>query len=81
MEAFQERVIAEKTELDARIMKLEVFLGGDIYQKLTGYAQGLLKYQRSIMLTYSIILAVRIADYKRNAPNEGGDSSCPKQIR
>jgi hypothetical protein len=39
MQAHQQRVVTEKTELDEKRQKLTGFIGGDIYRKLDAVEQ------------------------------------------
>lgn len=61
MEAHQQRVVDEKTELDDKIMKLRVFIGSNpIFFNLPVEDQGLLEEQLYFMERYSKILGFRI---------------------
>lgn len=64
---WQQRVIDEKAELDAKIKKLSSFIhtgrapsGSNDYDKLHAYDQQLLLDQRSHMQHYAVILGERI---------------------
>ena len=61
MRAHQERVFAEKKELDTKIGRLEDFCAGSVIKNLTDREQDLLKQQLVAMRIYSDILAKRIA--------------------
>ncbi len=63
MEAFQQRVLDEKKELDARIIKLEVFIAGQVFHTLPGGEQRRLRQQQAAMGRYSEILRSRIANF------------------
>lgn len=61
MEAWQDRVIAEKRELDEKIVKLAEFISGNAsFDVLPTEERGLLRAQRDTMLDYSDILKQRI---------------------
>jgi hypothetical protein len=61
MQPHQQRVVDEKTELDAKRQKLESFLGGSVYQSLGDEERILLVEQSEVMKCYSDILGRRIA--------------------
>jgi hypothetical protein len=68
MQAYQERVLAEKTELDENIQKLDVFIGSSIFRALYDKAEpGRLMEQRFFMAKYSHILGERIAAWLQNS--------------
>lgn len=60
MEDYQQRVLDEKTELDAKIQKLEVFLSTPIFDNMPRTARELLIIQYAYMGNYSTILSQRI---------------------
>lgn len=60
MEAYQERVIAEKRELDERRGKLVAFLATDVFERLPAEERHLLQCQEAAMHHYSWILSCRI---------------------
>ena len=60
MEAWQERVIAERQDLDVKIVKLSTFIGSPSFVALPGMDQRLLREQRGAMSEYSDILQQRI---------------------
>ena len=60
MEAHQERVVAEKKELDEKLQKLKDFIGKPMFQTLDSAEQGRLRRQAVMMYGYSDILAERI---------------------
>ena len=64
MQAFQERVVAEKTELDEKIVKLDSFRAGKTFRTLPEDEQDRLNRQLSFMQQYSGVLADRIAAFK-----------------
>jgi hypothetical protein len=59
----QDRVRAEKSELDERIAKLDVFFTGTVYAGLDTAEQGRLNAQRHAMSAYSAMLEERIAAF------------------
>ncbi|MEQ1977590.1 hypothetical protein [Xenorhabdus sp. SGI240] len=61
----QQRVIDELAELNERIEKLSVFIGGDTYNTLEETDRYLLRVQRSAMYNYAEILHMRV---KRFSP-------------
>lgn len=63
MEAHQERVIAEKKELDERSEKLEQFTLTDTFEGLDGAERERLSRQLEVMGEYSEILGERIANF------------------
>lgn len=63
MEPHQQRVVDEKTALDARLAALRTFLGGDIFNNLPNPEQSRLTRQAGVMQEYSDILAERIAAF------------------
>ena len=63
MEAFQQRVIDEKTELDEKREKLGQFIGGDIFNGLPQEEQERLDRQAALMRDYSAVLGERIAAF------------------
>ena len=63
MEDYQKRVVTEKKELDGRINKLNAFLGGNIFNKLSTEERKLLNLQCKVMGEYSTILNDRIVTF------------------
>jgi len=63
MQPHQERVVAEKTELDSKIEKLDTFRHGDIYHTLTVAERDRLTRQYAHMKDYSNVLGERIAAF------------------
>jgi len=63
MKPHQERVVAEKNELDAKREKLTTFLGGDVCRTLDKMEQSRLNRQLEAMTLYSNILGERIAAF------------------
>ncbi len=64
MEAWQDRVIAEKRELDEKIAKLAEFMEGEPFDRLPLQNQGWLHSQHIAMQAYSVALKMRIAHFK-----------------
>ncbi len=64
MQAFQQRVVDEKTELDDKLKKLSEFGKSSFFQTLPPEEQGRLNRQHSIMEEYSRILGERIAEFQ-----------------
>lgn len=66
MEPHQERVIAEKRDLDEKLVKLTVFITEDrVFRGLPEADKGLLREQQLIMEHFSQVLAARIARFDR----------------
>lgn len=65
MQAHQQRVVAEKKELDERLTKLNAFVGGDAFCNLSMDEEWLLREQRAEMEAYSRILERRIAMFPK----------------
>ena len=60
MEAYQERVVAEKKELDEKISKLEAFIQSYRFVDISEDDQDLLPRQLKAMREYASILGERI---------------------
>lgn len=60
MSPWQERVISEKAELDARIMTLHLFIASPVFDTIDGRQQDLMHQQRELMARYSEVLAKRL---------------------
>jgi hypothetical protein len=68
MEPYQQRVIDEKTELDAKLEKLSAFIGdANRFNGLHGDERVRLTRQESVMTEYSRILGERIAFFEGGA--------------
>lgn len=67
MRDYQDRVIAEKRELDAKHAKLAVFIGEDIYPTLDETERDLLIEQLDLMKQYSAVLGERIARFDQGS--------------
>ena len=65
MQPHQERVVAEKTELDDKLTKLKSFEAGPIYRSLPEDEQKRLSSQADVMQQYSDILGQRIAAFPK----------------
>lgn len=65
LESYQERVVAEKAELDERLGKLRAFIASDAFPALPEYQDmALLRQQAAAMQRYSDILARRIGRFE-----------------
>lgn len=64
MQDFQQRVVDEKTELDEKISKLVIFMGGSIWPSLDEDERSRLIIQLDYMTGYQGILGTRIAAFK-----------------
>lgn len=58
---YQERVVAERRQLNEKIARLEAFIDGTVYPKLSETEQDLLKQQLAVMRQYRYVLALRMA--------------------
>ena len=63
MEAFQQRVVDEKKELDGRIERLRLFVNEEIFNTLPLNERRLMGSQHELMRDYSVILGKRIAKF------------------
>ena len=64
MEAHQQRVVDEKTELDKKAKALSDFIGGSAtFEAIDSDEQDRMKEQNDIMWQYSEILGARIAAF------------------
>lgn len=63
MEPYQQRVVDEKNELDARYEKPLDFLCTDVFKGLPQQEKDRLVRQADIMLKYSLVLGERIAAF------------------
>ena len=65
MQPHQQRVVDEKTELDAKANALSQFIGNSpIFETLDAAEQERLKEQNDVMWKYSEILGARIAAFQ-----------------
>lgn len=67
MEPYQQRVVDEKAELDAKIAKLDAFTLGDVFAALPVCDRVLMLRQMAAMLAYVSILEVRIERFAATA--------------
>nr|DAS48527.1 MAG TPA: hypothetical protein [Caudoviricetes sp.] len=65
MEAFVERMITEKDELQDKVTKLENFVNGEKFKELKGLEQVYLKEQLKFMRGYLSVLRQRINFYNK----------------
>ena len=65
MEAFVERMITEKDELQDRVTKLENFVNGEKFKELKGLEQVYLKEQLKFMRGYLSVVRQRINFYNK----------------
>ncbi|WP_339124777.1 hypothetical protein LDJ94_01305 [Fusobacterium nucleatum] len=65
MEAFIERMIIEKDELQDKVTKLENFINGEKFKELKGLEQVYLKEQLKFMKGYLSVLRQRINFYNK----------------
>ena len=65
MEAFIERMIVEKNELQDKVTKLENFINGEKFKELKGIEQVYLKEQLKFMKGYLSVLRQRINFYNK----------------
>lgn len=61
---YQERVFAEKRELDEKLSKLSPFIGSDGFNNLDMEERSLLYQQEQLMRRYSHVLSLRITLFK-----------------
>lgn len=64
MAPYQERVVAEKEELDAKLLKLAQFKNTETFANLSQIEQERLILQSQVMKLYSDILCTRINAFK-----------------
>jgi predicted nucleic acid-binding Zn-ribbon protein len=60
MQAYQQRVVEERQQLEERRQKLAAFLDTEVFQKLTVEERTLLREQFAAMSNLSLILEKRI---------------------
>jgi hypothetical protein len=63
MQPHQERVVAEKAELDFRLSSLTAFIHAAFFQSLPYDERARLTTQQQIMVQYSAVLGARIAAF------------------
>lgn len=64
LQDWQQRIVEEKHELDAKLVKLDMFLDGSKPSHIEQLDWDLLKQQRTAMGQYSFILDLRIGKFK-----------------
>lgn len=64
--AWQQRVLEEKADLDARLGRLNQFIGSGTYRALTPREQFLLHDQAKAMRAYQAALRARIKSWEEN---------------
>lgn len=64
MEDYRQRVIAEKADLDGKIERLHLFLGGRTFAGLDPAEQERLMRQAGLMVEYSTVLGERIGAWQ-----------------
>lgn len=67
MEAYQHRVVEEKTQLDDRISRLDPFVRSETFKGLPLVEQERLILQLRLMKEYSDVLSARIAAFSFSA--------------
>ncbi len=78
LQPHQQRVIAEKAELDDRLGKLREFICSNaIFKQLPGPERGRLYRQQTAMEAYSAVLGERIEAFELGRTIESGDA-CPR---
>jgi transcription termination factor NusB len=60
---WQQRVLSEQAELDAKIENLREFIGAKEFDKLEQTDQDLLRRQLNVMTAYTVTLGQRIARF------------------
>ena len=63
MESYQQRVIDEKTELDEKISKLQLFISSEKFSQVKPEEQERLVRQHGFMIQYSNVLKERIEKF------------------
>lgn len=63
MTDYQNRVVEEKRELDAKIAKLAAFISGEVFPTIDVDQALLMRQQLSLMELYSTVLGSRIARF------------------
>ena len=64
MQPHQERVVAERHDLDEKRTKLTAFIDGETFETLDAAEQNRLRRQQDAMSVYSEVLAERIAAFR-----------------
>lgn len=63
MQPHQERVVAERADLDEKRAKLSAFIDGQVFETLDAAEQDRLRRQQDAMSVYSDVLRERIAAF------------------
>ena len=63
LQPYQQRVVDEKADHDARLSRLTAFIGSDAFASVAPDEQARLERQRVIMLELSTVLGERIAAF------------------
>jgi len=63
LEAHEERVVLEQSELNEKLQKLGVFIRGEIFKTLSEHEQGRLNLQYHFMTGYNEVLIQRIRHF------------------
>jgi hypothetical protein len=72
LQDWQQRVIAEKRELDGRIHQLKEFLDSEAFQTKAGPGEAiLLIWQHQMMTQYSMVLEMRIGSWGPHEADAG----------
>jgi uncharacterized protein YukE len=64
MKPHQERVVAEKKELDEKLDRLTAFFKGDTFESLSEDEKNRMSRQHRAMTEYSTVLGERIANFE-----------------
>ena len=65
MEAYQQRVVEEKEQLDQKLAKLKAFFSTDLFRNLPEEDSSLMKDQAFCMNEYSLVLGKRIERFSK----------------
>jgi hypothetical protein len=65
MEAYQERVVEEKKDLDGKIERLDTFIRSDKFGELLIDERQRMRWQKTLMELYSDVLEARIDDFPK----------------
>lgn len=68
MSTFKERLVTEKTELDEKRDKLNMFQQSEAFQKIDPFQMSLLNIQSQAMASYSQCLLERLAWLEKEQP-------------
>jgi len=64
LKPYQQRVVEEKKELDAKIERIAAFLDSEEFNNVEADEQHLIVQQEFVMVIYSNVLSQRIAAFK-----------------